>query len=412
MDRRHFFKHAAFFTGASLFTPGFQGLFSWAQAGSTNPHFFIFAFARGGWDVTMVFEPKVGLDTIDVDPDGEVMELHGIPFLHNTEREAVLRFFTDFGDRSCVVNGINTRSVSHSVGTEIMMTGSAGMNAPDWPTLIAAENGAEQVLPHLAISGPVFSGVMGQGTASGAGFFNLLLGGETSSATFEQQVDHYLQRRMDQARWSMKNQGRTGSRALEMNESFGRWKELRSLKSELGFGDLNSFADEGIALASAFQRGFSSTGSLRTPGGWDSHSNNNGRQSSSFQSTFDEVYQITDFLANQTGTSGTGTLLDQTTLVVMSEMGRTPKLNNSNGKDHWPYTSVLLVGGGIKGAQVVGATDEFQNGEKVNMQTGQLDPNGEIITAGSLGWSLLSIAGVDPALFLPPDTTPLTAILA
>lgn len=411
MDRRHFFRHAAFITGASLFSPAFQGLLSWAQTGSANPHFFIFAFANGGWDVTMVFEPKVGLDTIDVDPNGDVAELNGITYLDSPNREAVQRFFRDFGDRACVVNGINTRSVSHSVGTEIMMTGGAGMNAPDWPTVMAAGQGADLVLPHLAISGPVFSGLMGQGTASGAGFFNLLLGGESRSTSFEQQFDAYLARRMDGMRGAMRDEGRTGTRASEMDQSFGRWQELRSLRSELGFGDLRNFGEEGIALASAFQRGFSATGSLRTPGSWDTHSNNNGTQSASFQSTFDQLYRIVEFLAGQPGTSGTGALLDQTTVVVMSEMGRTPKLNSSNGKDHWPYTSVLLVGGGIRGGQVVGATDAYQNGERINLETGELDPGGELITAASLGWSLLTLAGIDPTPYLPSATTPLRAIL-
>ncbi|HEY8503819.1 MAG TPA: DUF1501 domain-containing protein, partial [Gemmataceae bacterium] len=51
-------------------------------------------------------------------------------------------------------------------------------------------------------------------------------------------------------------------------------------------------------------------------------------------------------------------LLDETLVVVMSEMGRTPRLNGSAGRDHWTYCySVLLAGAGIRGGTVYGASD-------------------------------------------------------
>jgi hypothetical protein len=51
-------------------------------------------------------------------------------------------------------------------------------------------------------------------------------------------------------------------------------------------------------------------------------------------------------------------LLDETLVVVLSEMGRTPKVNGSAGRDHWTYCySVLLAGAGIRGGTVYGASD-------------------------------------------------------
>ena len=51
-------------------------------------------------------------------------------------------------------------------------------------------------------------------------------------------------------------------------------------------------------------------------------------------------------------------LLDETLVVVMSEMGRTPKINGNAGRDHWPFVySVLLAGAGIRGGTVFGASD-------------------------------------------------------
>ncbi|HZT78973.1 MAG TPA: DUF1501 domain-containing protein [Gemmataceae bacterium] len=51
-------------------------------------------------------------------------------------------------------------------------------------------------------------------------------------------------------------------------------------------------------------------------------------------------------------------LLDETLVVVMSEMGRTPKVNGNAGRDHWTYCySVLFAGAGIRGGTVCGASD-------------------------------------------------------
>ena len=52
-------------------------------------------------------------------------------------------------------------------------------------------------------------------------------------------------------------------------------------------------------------------------------------------------------------------LLDTTTIVWMGEFGRTPRINQNAGRDHWPRSwSVVVGGGGMKNGQVVGATDK------------------------------------------------------
>jgi hypothetical protein len=51
-------------------------------------------------------------------------------------------------------------------------------------------------------------------------------------------------------------------------------------------------------------------------------------------------------------------LLDETLVVTMSEMGRTPRVNGNGGRDHWTYCySVLFAGAGIRGGTIYGASD-------------------------------------------------------
>ncbi len=50
--------------------------------------------------------------------------------------------------------------------------------------------------------------------------------------------------------------------------------------------------------------------------------------------------------------------LDSTLVVAAGEFGRTPRLNASGGRDHWPGVwSVALAGGGVRGGQLIGASD-------------------------------------------------------
>ncbi|QDU40307.1 hypothetical protein Mal4_46630 [Maioricimonas rarisocia] len=88
-----------------------------------------------------------------------------------------------------------------------------------------------------------------------------------------------------------------------------------------------------------------------TYGGWDMHGNIvNGFRSQmpSFDQAFAQL--ITDL--DQRG------LLDETLVMVSSEFGRTPKINQTSGRDHWPKVfSVALAGGGIKRGYVHGSSN-------------------------------------------------------
>ncbi len=88
-----------------------------------------------------------------------------------------------------------------------------------------------------------------------------------------------------------------------------------------------------------------------TYGGWDHHDNiANGIRGQ--MPAFDQAYAA---LINDLDQRG---LLDTTMVVVSSEFGRTPKINATNGRDHWPKVfSVVLAGGGIKRGIVHGASD-------------------------------------------------------
>lgn len=99
----------------------------------------------------------------------------------------------------------------------------------------------------------------------------------------------------------------------------------------------------------------------KSAGGWDTHGNNFECLKNYLLPEFDRAFSALVEDLQQRG------LLDQTLLIVNSEMGRKPKIGDPRsggtsgaGRDHWTHCqSILLAGGGIQGGQTFGTSDRF-----------------------------------------------------
>ena len=78
-----------------------------------------------------------------------------------------------------------------------------------------------------------------------------------------------------------------------------------------------------------------------------------------------------------------------------------------DGRDHWTFTSAMVVGAGVKGGQVVGGFDDSGYGSAADFATGEALTEGSGISAANFGATLLALGDVDPG-----ETAPLTAVLA
>lgn len=141
---------------------------------------------------------------------------------------------------------------------------------------------------------------------------------------------------------------------------------------ESGIKFVNVYFSEGIG------------GQSFTTGGWDTHGFNNTRMFPIL-----EKYQmpLTDQVLPTflTDLDERG-LLDTTLVVWMGEFGRTPRINNSKSRDHWPGCySVLLAGGGVKRGYVHGASDK----------NGAL-PDREPVRPDDLAATMFHLLGIDP----------------
>jgi uncharacterized protein (DUF1501 family) len=75
-------------------------------------------------------------------------------------------------------------------------------------------------------------------------------------------------------------------------------------------------------------------------------------------------------------------------VLAIAEFGRTPRINNRAGRDHWPHVfSALIAGGGVAGGAVVGSSDN-EGGY----------PGSRPIGPGDLAATLYHLMGLNPLI--------------
>ena len=116
-----------------------------------------------------------------------------------------------------------------------------------------------------------------------------------------------------------------------------------------------------------------------TYGGWDMHSN----IANSIKNQVPALDQAFAALISDLDERG---LLDETLVMITSEFSRTPKINRSAGRDHWPKVlSVVMAGGGMKRGYIHGASDP----------TGS-EPDEDPVSVPDWAATVYSLVGIDP----------------
>jgi uncharacterized protein (DUF1501 family) len=396
-----------------------------AKADPTNPHFLVMLFADGGWDPTQtldVHDPLDATDGIDVDvdptvsglPASQIATVGGITYMSNpTTRPAVDTYFTNGAAKSCVVNGIGTRSTSHDQSRQLVLTGYLDPTRADFAVISAQKNGPDMPLPHLLLSGQSFggqfaglSGRLGGQMGTAIAYNRLSDSGVLAvSALGEAYVQQALERERLLAEQAAANA--VSGRLAAYHDANGRADKLTRLANGL---NLNTGTGGQLAtsLGNAFRSGLTTSVSVNPFGGFDTHTDNT-QQNNSWDRVFTYVDALLTGLSQQAGLVA-ASLLDETTVVVCSEFGRTPELNTDNGKDHHPW-SMLIAGKNVKGGMSVGLTDGNQEGVKTNLSTGMPDDTGVILDVTNMVAGLVTLMGANSADYLP-TVSPFTAMIA
>lgn len=298
---------------------------------------FLFVLARGGWDATRVFAPSA---------HDRVGQLSGLTWRRSAATPSVDRFFEDNAHQTILFNGLRTGSLAHTAGLRAALTGAVSADATSWASRIA---GARS----LDLSGDL-AGPVGQPRTRRAADAASKPGG------------HPL-----------------GGDKVGHDESDARW-DAAALLAAADVGDRQLL--RATAALSAGDALAATVAWPNLPAAWDTHSASDVRQDLLFDGLFAALGQ------SRAALRAAGRA-DDTVIVVLSELGRAPKLNSRAGRDHWPFTSALVIGGGVAGGRVLGGYDADLRGLPVDAETGAVTAHGAPLSHDALGQGLLALAG-------------------
>lgn len=326
-------------------------------------------YLPGGMAHQESWDPKVGSPIEYRGPLGTVKtKLEGVYFseyLKNTAQVA---------DKLTVIRSMTHGEAAHERGTHNMFTGyrpSPAIMYPSFGSVVSHELGSRENLPPYVCIPGLPNPYAGTGYL-GSSFGPFSLGSDPANGNFSVR-DLTLPKGVTDERFAQRRSMREAvdahfsslekSDALDGMDSFYQRayamissdkardafsidKEPAKLRDEYG----RNTAGQRMILARRLVEGGVRFVSM-TYGGWDHHDNIRGQMERNMPQ-FDQAFARLIRDLDERG------MLDSTLVMVTSEFGRTPMINKTAGRDHWPKVfSIAMAGGGIKRGLVYGSSD-------------------------------------------------------
>jgi hypothetical protein len=405
MARRTFLKAmAGTAAGLTLGSPVFNAL---AGPDVTSDEFCIFIHASGAWDVTMGLDPRNerrgmiepgSTNTIDITPlrrwKNLSTPLDGMNSTSGYSYELVrpagsspLVFGPGIGNllghysRLTVINGIAMNTVGHQDGTTFSATGRhlAGTKAvaSSIDTMIADSLGGGQLLPVVSINFP--SSYIGQGldrrvvplAISGIGTLAASLRRSTlyESAATRDGVTALLSQEAQELAGMSADPDLMRGLALQY-EALRRMNReslldvftdstLRAKYTNFAYATMPTAVNAAFAVE-VMRRNIVRCVSFAY-GGFDTHTTNYRQQPLLQQNLFDMLATLLDYLDTTPHPTKMGAKLSEHThIMVVSDFCRTPMINLSGGRDHYPNNSSLVISPRFRGNTLFGKSDVDQ----------------------------------------------------
>jgi hypothetical protein len=367
--------------------------------------------------VTYALDPKPGLTTVDA-PPGTLTRYGDLPIWTNPTRPGVAAFFEAHAGVTAVVNGLTVRSVAHPECRKRVLTGTPSAASPDIGAICAHETGRDLPLPYLvmgdnAITGPLAAsaGRVGNrkqlvalldddqmypppaGAPAGQRF--------VPDAADQAAMRAWVNARVERERATVGARGYNRRLVDDFSSSLTRGDLLR--EHAAGFGNRGgsiSLAAQMSLAVDVLDQGISRATMLDSRLAWDTHTQNDD-QDGFHDTIFAALTGLVEDLATRPGRDAGKKMLDETIIVVLSELSRTPKLNAAGGKDHWPVTSALVIGAGVRGGRAYGGTNDRLEARPIDLATGEVAASGGTLQTNQLAAGVLELAGADPATWFP-----------
>ncbi len=348
------------------------------------------------------------LETFDLKPDAP-SEVRGPakPIATNVPGISLCEWMPKIArvaDKIAIVRSVTSPLGEHGIANHYLLTGykpSPVLEYPSFGSVTAHVRGNKDTLPpYIAI--PETKSTAGAGFL-GAAFRPFATGGDPAKADFAVRdldffpgvTDARMERRKDfLAQLDRFHKTAEADPALEQayrltttpaaKKAFDLSEEKPAVRSKYG---PRTIGQSCLLARRLVERGVPFVTVHNT--GWDTHDGLKLRLLDGFAGAQVGVGLVPTFdmaFAALIGDLSERGLLDDTLVIAMGEFGRTPKLNQAGGRDHWPRVfSVAFAGGGVKGGQVIGSSD----------RVGEC-PKDHPVTPADLARTIYTLLGIDP----------------
>jgi hypothetical protein len=361
----------------------------------------------GGWDILETVDPKArSTDKLDA-----IYDYSLAPRLAGGSQDVRLgRWLTNtatHGSDIVVVRGLAMGTTSHDAGSVYADTGvlsnSGNVNAASIPAIVASQSSVTIPLIQLGMGNTPKTdrGLLKPVSvvrAQELSLYRSLFPATEIERGASQRIIEYARRSL------LRLQAVTGSHDRMTEVEAARSKIQAQIEADVGSKLIlndedripfqnalgSDTSNEARSLASNFAlvvkllKNQLVTSVNMSVGGFDTHANQE-RALEPKLTRFDLAFST--FLSLLKAES----LLDDTLIVLYSDFGRTPKINDRNGRDHWPVGGALMAGGGILGGRAVGATDENLLAVNVDRETGLVSSSGIQLSPINLGGSIIEL---------------------
>jgi uncharacterized protein (DUF1501 family) len=434
-NRRDFLKMAT--VGAALPSAGLLPRVLHAASPTITDRYFVFAYFSGGWDSLLAIDPR----DPDVFTQAEVSNtgiqpaydrLRGLGESEYLVESAVegMTFGPYIGtladpvfghaDKLAVIRGLAMESVAHQVARRHVLTGirpaGTAVRGSSVATLLAWLLGEDEPIPNLVaglssfnVGHPLWAS--GLPTSSINDLYKALSPSETDILDSQRDaLESFFAKQEEQAHTQRARDiyaNRSLARELiesELAEYFNvdsTDSEMVELRERFGV-DSGETGDGGymaLMAAQALTKGISRCVTIKVADGLDSHQGAawEGDHGPGLREGFDSIAALATHLEETPfGTEPGDNWLNHTTIICFSEFGRGPELNNNGGRDHSLINSMLMLGAGVKGGQVLGATTDLgMMASPVDLETGAVSAAGELIGNNHIARTLLHSIGLE-----------------
>ncbi len=423
--------------GAGLLSfGGIAGSASLARAANSptnTDHHFIFCYYSGGWDPLLGIDPKKPDNFPDELRNETLIHLGydnlrlvgtGITDPYPSRHNGVLLGpyigdLADWTDRVAFIRGMSMDTLTHEVGRRRFLTGmppsgllARGSSTATW---LASLLGADHPVPNLSarvesynVDQPAWASALKVDNVDD--LLRALRPGDIDIAPEERdRVQALLEEFRDchvvsdrpevSAALSAQSSARTlVGEGLDALFDFGSSDPaMVSLRERFALSptDLGSPQAQGAMAVTALTAGISRCVSIEVANGLDTHFDNWETDQGPNQMEGHNVVATIMAELDSIPYQGTGdTWLDHTTIVGFSEFSRTALINANSGRDHALTGACFVAGGGIRAGAYGASSDVGLLPQAVDLTTGELDKNGDVVKPEHILRALFEMTGV------------------